>query len=422
MSNLESLNRMCLELNTTNSNTDKLEILKRYPENKELLEYTYNPFKKFHVTSDALKKKSELQAAMSCHSDIKMLLDDLTTSNISGNNATSYCNAFIADNKEYTELIYNIIDKNLKTRTDVKTINSVYPDLIPEFKVALANTYEGGIDFEAEEWYSSRKLDGCRCITIIKDGVINFYSREGHEFLTLNNLKPTIQDLIENFGSLVLDGEICITDENGNEDFKSIMKEIKKKDHTIKHPTYIVFDMLRLDEFYGREKSEKLIERVVWREDHKNIKIVKQTLVKNEEHLSELIAEADEKGWEGLIIRKNIPYEGKRSKAMLKVKKFKDAEFKVKALRNGPFRITNKTTGLEETIETLSAITIEYKGNDVDVGSGFSLEQRKRYYEHPEFLLNKTVTVKYFAEIETNGKYSLRFPTIKHVYKEERDI
>ena len=50
-------------------------------------------------------------------------------------------------------------------------------------------------------------------------------------------------------GDFVLDGEICLIDEFGNDDFQGIMKEIKRKDHTIQNPKYIVFYKLFIKEF-----------------------------------------------------------------------------------------------------------------------------------------------------------------------------
>jgi ATP-dependent DNA ligase len=47
----------------------------------------------------------------------------------------------------------------------------------------------------------------------------------------------------------VLDGEICILDENGNESFQNIMKEIRRKDHTINNPIFFIFDKLTTEEF-----------------------------------------------------------------------------------------------------------------------------------------------------------------------------
>jgi len=57
------------------------------------------------------------------------------------------------------------------------------------------------------------------------------------------------------------------------------------------------------------------------------------------------------------------------------------------------------------------------------VGSGFSQEQRRLYYKHPEQIIGKTVTVQYFEESQNqDGGYSLRFPVIKVIYETNRDI
>jgi hypothetical protein len=38
-------------------------------------------------------------------------------------------------------------------------------------------------------------------------------------------------------------------DANGNENFQGIIKEIKRKDHTIENPFFYMFDILTLEEF-----------------------------------------------------------------------------------------------------------------------------------------------------------------------------
>jgi DNA ligase-1 len=69
----------------------------------------------------------------------------------------------------------------------------------------------------------------------------------------------------------------------------------------------------------------------------------------------------------------------------------------------------------------LSNIVIEHKGNTVDVGSGFNLAERRRYYKNPEEILGKVVTVQYFEETtDQNGKHSLRFPVLKVIHGAER--
>ena len=45
----------------------------------------------------------------------------------------------------------------------------------------------------------------------------------------------------------VFDGELCLIDDEGNEDFQGVMKEIRKKDHTIENPKYKIFDFIPLE-------------------------------------------------------------------------------------------------------------------------------------------------------------------------------
>ena len=68
----------------------------------------------------------------------------------------------------------------------------------------------------------------------------------------------------------------------------------------------------------------------------------------------------------------------------------------------------------------LSQVWIEHKGHKVKVGSGFSQEQRLQYVDGS--IVGKTITVQYFEETANDkGGISLRFPTVKHIYENERD-
>ena len=100
---------------------------------------------------------------------------------------------------------------------------------------------------------------------------------------------------------------------------------------------------------------------------------------------------------------------------MLKCKTFKDAEYVVLDMEVGPFRVIED--GCEKTIDVMSNIIIEHKGNRVSVGSGWSLSQRMHYYNNPNDIIGKVVTIKYFQEsVNKLGEFSLRFPTLKIVH------
>jgi DNA ligase-1 len=423
------------DLRATSSTLDKVDIIKDYAAHnnegayfiKKILLYTYHPLWQYNVTSDNLKKKSHLRGNV--YESIFDLLNALKNRTITGHDAIGAVNSFIDNQREYEELIHCIIDKDLKTRAGDKLINKALPDFIPTFSVALADKYVPKIVNWKDGWYASRKIDGARCIAIVDDkGNSTFYSRTGKVFDTLN----VVHDAIRSMGlvNVVLDGELCLVDEDGVEDFQGVMKELRKKDHIIPNPVYKIFDMLTHDEFYSQKGSSsrpfsirvKNLEYVM-AQDNKNKCLVQleQTVIKDEYHFQELVKEASNKGWEGLMLRADEPYKGKRSKDLLKYKTFFDDEYTVENVSFGPFRYVKDGQECEEIM--LSNITIDHKGYKVDVGSGFTIEERQAFYKDKSKILNKTVTIQYFEETENQeGGISLRFPTLKMIHGQERDI
>ena len=417
--------------NATNSNTDKLKVLEQYANNESVrkaLEYTYNTFKQYGVTSENCKKLNHL--ASYGYSSLFDILNDLNSRYLTGHNAISAVNGFVAANKRHEELIFNIIDRNLKTRSTASMINKVIPGLIPTFDVALANSFDEKmakkVNFNKDNWYVSRKLDGCRCICIIdENGEPKYFSRAGNEFLTLKNLDAEIISL--GLKNMVIDGEICMLDKNGNENFQGIIKEIKRKDHTIENPFFYMFDLLTFEEFVNKEGTTPFsirnvqLDNLFFEREFKNIGYLEQKLLIDERMLTHYIGLAKENNWEGLMLRKDATYQGKRSNDVLKVKQFYDAEYVVVDIQNGPFRVIVDGKEVEEDV--MRNVVIEHKGYRVDVGSGFNLEQRRLYKENPELILGKQITVQYFEESHNqNGGISLRFPTVKAIYETERNF
>lgn len=448
---LHIITAICGYLNETNSSAEKTRRLMFLNETREILgldmgastvfqkalRMTYSPYEKYGVTSENIRKfmNQPLELSFEGDEDMFNLLDDLSL-NPSSSHATikrivNFLNAL--ENEVYVETFLNIIDKNLKIRMDAKSINKAFPELIPVFEVSLCKVYEdfkAKVNFERDEWYASRKLDGCRCAIIIKDGHVTSWSRQGKMFETLRVLETELLELNNKNNKFlnhkVLDGEICIVDSVGNEDFKSIMKEIRRKDHTISNPMYIMYDIMDLVEFEKASTTRTFGERLKELREKldgagKHFKVLEQIRITSQEQFDQLFAEAQEKGWEGLVIRKNDTAICRRTDSMLKRKAFKDAEYIVTSVETGPFRSIVNGREIEENVVTNFHIT--HRGNDVSVGSGLSLEQRRYFKEHPEELVGKTVTIQYFEETEnTKGEFSLRFPTLKYIYENGRDV
>ena len=426
--NLNYLQSFIDEMNDSSSGNYKIETIKKHSDSKFLqmiFNYTYNPYKKYNVTSKNCKKNSGLLGHPNTYGSIFTILNDLANRVSTGHTSIANVNRFILENIQHEKLIYNIIDRDLKMGASTSSINKVIPGCIPTFKVALANPYNvKRVDFKSGDWYGSRKLDGVRCICRKENDTVTFFSRSGKEFLTLGNLE---NEILKIPGTFILDGEICMVDKDGNEDFQGIMKQIRKKDHQIQKPKFFVFDYLTLEQFDNQTGITPLTFRL---ELGKNslpgninsdmLEFLPQEQLTTEEQFTEMAKEAEEAGFEGIMVRKNVGYEGKRSHNLLKVKKFHDSEYTVLGTTNAFIRWTENGKQVER--ECLSNITIEHKGCKVNVGSGFSKEQREMYFESPQDIIGKTVTIQYFEETKNqNGGFSLRFPVLKHVYTNGRD-
>jgi DNA ligase-1 len=421
------LEGMVRDLRATSSTNDKATIIEDYCGRntevsnflKKILVYTYHPLWNYGVTSTNLNKKSHLRGVL--YSDFFELLDDLKNRKLTGHDAIGAVNSFIDDlDENFRDIVYCIIDKDLKTRAGDKIINKAVPDLIPEFSVALADNYKGGIEWTEKGWYVSRKLDGVRCIAVVDSvGNTTFYSRTGKVFDTLRVVADGISAL--GISNVVFDGELCLLDEDGNEDFQGIMKELRKKDHTIQNPSYKIFDCLSHSEFDTGKSIRNFANRyenlraIMQDNNCPCLSVLGQTLVTDDDVFEEWTRKANSYGWEGLILRKNTTYKGKRSKDLLKVKQFFDAEYGVVDVEMGPFRYVKDGAECEE--EMMSAVYIEHKGYSVKVGSGFTIEQRQHFYKNPQDIVGKEITVQYFEETKNqDGGISLRFPTLKHIY------
>ena len=430
--NLNILQDFVDELQATSSSNNKKEIIKKYSDNyfiTKVLRYTFDSFKKYNVTSPALKKRKDLCENPGYY-DLFYLLDALDKRTITGHTALSAVNGFIDPLVDtHKELIYNIIDGSIKGRISTTLVNKVIPDLIPTFDVALADKYDPKrVDFENEIWFASRKLDGVRCIIIVDgEGKATSWSRQGKQFNTLGKVEKEIEKIHDR--NVVFDGELCLMNEDGSDDFQGVMKQIRKKDHTIENPKFKIFDMVSTEEFNKKESYTKLLLRLDMLkssiEDRdissQIIEILQQEEVTSEEVFNKWSKLASDNNWEGFMLRKNAPYKGKRSKDLLKVKTMQDAEYEVIDVAFAPFQHIKDGKEVESVV--LSAVSVKHKENIVNVGSGFSFDQREYYKENPNEIIGKTITVQYFEESQNqNGEFSLRFPVVKCIYENGRDV
>lgn len=420
--NIEKELEIIKMLQSKNKTTDKMKILRDNKDNdnlKRILEYCYNPYKKYKISEKKLIELLE-ETLLNDNSEDKdieegfELLDDLANNNINDslrNRVKTYLN-----NNNLREFWFMMITKNLNIGVNRTSLNKIWEGLIP--------TSNGGVDIKCMLgskldlknlpkgiMYVTEKLDGSRCLAIIKDGNIELYSRQGQLIEGCNEIIEGIKQLELN--NVVLDGEITAKDVDISEVYKETMKRLKNKKADKVGLQYNIFDIVTLKEFEDKKgvakysKRREVLDRL---EDNEHIHILPLlTVTEDFDKVMEIHGEMKEKGAEGCMINLNKPYEFKRSKTLIKVK----------VMLTCDLRIIGFEQGQGENKDTLGAIICEYKNTTLKCGSGFSKKLRKVIWDNPGNYLGKIVEIQYFEETysEATGLPSLRFP----VFKQFRD-
>lgn len=364
-------------------------------------------------------------------------LNKLNNREITGNDASIYIADIINKyNNEDKSILLKILKRNLKIGLSYDSFLDIIGERKSKFEVALAENLNKVKNVNPIDgtYFISRKLDGVRCICYVNKYIdnngnkkldIKFISRQNKEFTTLSNLIEPIKKLMNNINinEWILDGEICMMDDDGNENFSNLMKEITRKKHTIKNPKYNIFDMMLQTEFDGISKSANFSDRLTFMnnlEQQPQVKIIEQERVTSQEILDKWINMSKENHWEGCMLRKDVPYKSGRSKDLLKIKDIQDSEYIIKDVITG--KMIFNENGAKE-FDVVTALVIEHKGNIVKVGSGLSKEQRLRWFKYPDEIIGKQVTIQYFEETQDSKtkEFSLRFPVLKYVYEENRN-
>ena len=405
---------------------------------KSIFEDCYGPQKYYIKKLPELVECGTYTIDTSYHM-FSLALKDLTKRNITGNDAIEYIIKIIEMyTKEDQKWLIRILMKDLKFGFSKRSFEKLFGKRDDEYEVSLAMNLDNvkGVDVLDGTYFASRKLDGVRCVAIcnIECSQLNITlkSRQGKEFKTLENLKPALEEYFSYFvpfgdNTWVLDGEVCLVDDNGDEHFDWIMKEISRKNHVIKHPKYCIFDLIKGTEFYAGQGVSYFEDRQRMLLDiHKSLSQnakeficpLYQELITCQEDFDKWSEFISHNNWEGFMLRKNAPYKGGRSKDLIKVKKFQDAEYTVIGYELGDIKY-----GTETFKDVVTCLHIIHKGNRVNVGSGISKEQRILWKNKPEKIIGKTITVQYFEETTDSktGTMSLRFPVLKYVYEKNRD-
>ena len=368
------------------------------------------------TTGIAEKKYDSLEARTSdwVHNNISKefceLLDYIKQHNTGRDGDVIQCQAWSCgldnDIKDFTK---GMITKSIKLGCDKKVVNSAIPNLIPTFDVQLGTSIEKVKLLGNEKIFISRKLNGTRT-AFVGDKCM---TRQGKEYKGLDHIISDLQKIVGT--EMFVDGELLYKNKEGLSDSEAFQKGTgiaMSKDNDKSELKLVIFDIFPLNEFWSGKSKESYSNRKkhlielgekITALGTDNLEIV-QMCYEGYDH-SEIwkwLDYAERHDWEGVILNFDTPYECKRTKNLIKVKKFYTYDLEVIGVEEG----TGRNKG------TLGALVVKYKNNTVNVGSGFTDEERSYYWNNQDKIIGRVIEVKY-KETTTDkktGLESLQFP------------
>ncbi len=350
----------------------------------------------------------------------KELCTLLRTRQLTGDDArTAIELALSASTKsQWNDWYRRILIKDLRCGVSEKTVNKIKKNAVPVFECMLAHD---GANHEKKitgKKLLEPKLDGVRVLTIIdaEARTVTQYSRNGKVLENFTHITSALEENLNLFErSWVLDGEVV------SSSFQALMKQVHRKDNVQANDARLMlFDILPLSEFkkgksiMGQRRRTNLLKSMQPIFDKVGgIDIIPQTEVNLDEYVGELQfkqfnKDAIEQGFEGIMIKDpDAIYECKRSTSWLKQKPFIEVSLSVIGVEEG----TGKNAG------RMGAIICEGEDDgktiSVNVGSGFTDDQRTEFWMGKEDLIGQIVEIRADAATisqDSESTWSLRFP------------
>lgn len=396
--------------------------------------YCYNPYVTFGVKQvpnrefdDGYETDSE-----NPWQEFEELLCKLANRELTGNAArdalTAMSNRF--DTVEWNTFCAPVIRRDLRAGISDKTINKICKKTeyeIPIFGCQLATNSEGRPEMKGRKRLEP-KLDGVRVLMRVVHNdfgevVTTCYSRNGKVFDNFHLIETQIGD---NFKQLVraagdrslmdgfwLDGEVT------GQSFQELMRQARRKeDVDTRDSVFNIFDIIPAEDWTRGYWNAQLHKRMLLLEKLRpvidkmaNVELLPHIMVdldtgEGRDQLMRYAKDMVNAGFEGIMIKDiNSPYECKRNTFWMKWKPTITVDLTVVALEEG----TGRNAG------RLGALVCEGTDDDkfikVNVGSGYSDEDRDSYWSNSDAIIGRTAEV--LCDVITqnqDGTYSLRFP------------
>ena len=325
-----------------------------------------------------------------------------------------------ANETSLEQQVLNEVSSKIQHQIDLGFMYEI-PDEEKRFEVSLANKYQDRVEKNKLDfpYIVEPKLDGIRCYIKNCDGDIRMFSRKHKEFVACPHIAKSefVKKFFEIYPDAILDGELY--NHELKDDFNKIVSLVKKTKpkfedliESAKLVQYHCFDSYYPSEpqlLYTERKTRLLniLKQNNWVNHHLDDvnkdsfylvgvswvhhfiggwKLELSYEVYNEILVEHYIEGAVNRGYEGIMLKKDVPYFFGRSFDMLKYKKFKDAEYKIVDFEEG-----------KGNLKGIAAAVICETDNGEQFKAGVTGTQdyARNLYENRNAYVGKLATIKY---------------------------
>lgn len=436
------------ELANEPGTNNKIEILKKYRDNKLLSRVFYlanSKRIKFYIKQIPEYKNKPDGMLLEAGLD---QLSSLSERVLTGHDGVNHLKWILESlSKDDAYIIERIIDKDCKIGTGTTLINKIFPKLIEETPYMGAKSYDVDLAkkiFEKKGYgYSQIKMDGRYCNAIIRSGDVELESRGG-EPSVLTGAK--FLEELKSFDDCVLNGELTIPgisryESNGiiaslisigkkSLEGKSTKKEIEKfvKENTMSYEQalnsiqYTLWDTITIDEYFDAKSSTPYhirlanVEVLIDQAKSTKVVLIDSRKVETYEQAMSHFQEVLKSGEEGTILKSgNGAWKDGKPNWQVKMKLEMDVDLKITGFNYG-----TKGTKNEHLISSFTCESSD--GKVVTRPQGLKEDMMEYVTKNQTKLMGTILECKSCGlSHDSNGNYSLLHPAFTRLRDDKNE-
>jgi DNA ligase-1 len=237
--------------------------------------------------------------------------------------------------------------------------------------------------------FAQPKLDGIRCIAILKDNKCQLWSRTRKLITGVPHISSEIEKRFSDMGDMIFDGELY--NHYFKNDFEKIVSFVRQEEPAEGHEVvqYHIYDLVNKDPFTLRSGllEALMVDASSAYKPTNTLVLVPTKEIPDEDSVGAVFASFLENGYEGAMLRNSDGlYVNKRSYDLQKVKEFQDAEFPIAGICEGRGKLAGHAIFICKLDTTGTTFQVKMKGDTAKL---------KEFFEDHSLWEGKLLTVQY---------------------------